>query len=118
VDVELANNVKLIGPFVGTDDYVVCVDGYRVPYVRVREGTVGPTEHFQKTELDPKAWDVTVDGRMVWSVPKAGAGAWFALMANAMALAAGRTCFGEHARVNDPFGTRVQDLTPTPLRLV
>jgi hypothetical protein len=116
-DVELSHNVTLIGPFVGTNDYVLSVNGYRVPYMSVREGTEAPTGDFQRTSPDPKAWDVTVDGRMVWSVPKEGAGAWFALMANAMALAAGRTCFGENARVNDPFGVRVSGLS-VPLRLV
>ena len=118
MDVELSHNVKLIGPFVGTNDYVVCVGGYQVPYMRVCEGSEEPTDHFHKTAPDARSWDVVVDGRMVWTVPKAGAGAWFALMANAMALSAGRTCFGEHARVNDPFGTRMQDLPPAPLRLV
>lgn len=95
--------IVLHGPFHGTDDYKVGLDGKLVPYLRVREGAkiLG---HFA-SEPDPTTWEVVLDGRMSWMVPKEHAGCVLSLLANGIALGAGRACFG--GPLVDPFNVGI-----------
>lgn len=107
-DVSVARNVTLVGPF-EDGSYRLVVEGLEVPYLRVRGGsrTLG---NF-RGELDPSGWDVILDGRLLFHVPKDRAEQTFLLVANAMAVGAGWSCFGPNRTKLDPFGVKVAALS-------
>lgn len=84
-------SMEIIGPF---DDYRVTLNGYRVPYLRaVRvNGTIS-------LELDERiGCDIPDDERTMPIID---------FIANAMAVAAGYTCFGENSQLSNEFKRRL-----------
>lgn len=67
-------------------DYKLVVEGERVPFIIVREGP------------DPTAWELILDSRFAYDVPKSAAGDVFLLVANAIAVASGYSAHGPNRR--------------------
>lgn len=84
------NGIEAIGPF---ESYRIVVDGYKVPRLTGR--------------LIDGMWSFTFDNRFCLDVPELyGHGvAW--MIANAMAVGAGFTCFGENSAPANEFKGRL-----------
>lgn len=106
------SSVVLIGPFYPDDRYKVSVEGFLVPHIYLMKGTTQIGDFVAKP--DPDGFDVYLDDRLVYQVKRANCGVWFALLANAMAVAAGRSCFGPNARPIDHFNVRIGPSPVTP----
>ncbi len=85
-----------IGPFCDGDYYRLTVDGYEVPYLRA---------HLRKGTED--LWDILLDRRFGYELTDAELHKVLPLLANAMAIAAGYSCHGEHCRPTNPFQVRM-----------
>lgn len=110
-DVQIAQNVVLVGPF-SDGSHRLVVEGFEVPHVRVRRGT--HTLGDFRSQPDPSGYDVILDDRLSFNVPKDRAEQTFLLLANGMAIAAGFSCFGPNRRKLDAFGVRVAGYRPDP----
>lgn len=104
MDIDLGCGVFLVGPFIDGHLRLV-IDGIEVPHLRIFPGT-DTIGDFQ-SRPNPQVWDVVVDGRMLFNVPKDGAAGVFLLVANAMAVAAGFPCLGAEHRMDERFGIPV-----------
>jgi hypothetical protein len=88
------NRLEIIGPF---DDYRVTVNGYRVPHLNAvrHDGLIS-------LELDERfACDIPDDERALPIID---------FVANAMAVAAGYSCFGENSQLLSPYHRRLTGL--------
>lgn len=95
--------VQAIGPWV--DSYRLTVYGYEVPYL--------------EAHLDPGTedqWSLSLDHRYGLDCSHAELERWLPFLANAMAVAAGYTSFGEHAQPTNPFHKRLIGLAGVPDR--
>lgn len=69
------------------------VDGYQVPNVKVVE-----------FDYDDETVSIVLDNRLAYDVPRELLPTVGRLVANAMAVAAGRTSFGENSNIKNPYG--------------
>lgn len=83
--------VDLFGPFAHGNHYEVMVEGQSIPGIKVYE-------------TDDGQLSVTLDGRFGVTTTRDELERWAWFIANAMAVAAGYTCFGRDARPSNPFG--------------
>ena len=88
-------DVELIGPMAVGGHYDVAIDGFLVPYVKVEGGG----SEWAITIRDQLCFDLMID--------RSGLEQVLRLLACGMAVAAGRSCFGENSRSLDPFAVRV-----------
>jgi len=90
-------NAEYHGPFSG-EYYVATVDGYKVPFVELRK-------------VDENNWDLLLDGR--FSVQASGdeIQRWLWIVANAMAISAGYSCFGENSKKLNPYKRKIISLS-------
>ena len=96
------HGVSLVGPFIRREPYILVVDGYRVPHV----------EFFKEPD---GTFSATVDGRMsVLELTEPEIKKWGYVLANAMAVSAGLSCFGENAQPM-PFAPRMMGITAARL---
>jgi hypothetical protein len=89
---------EFIGPLRGGYYHIVS-NGYHVPYLVAYKR--------QDTDTD---WTVILDGRMEWDVDDNELRRFVGLIANAMAIAAGYTHFGEGSSPYNRFSTGVSVL--------
>lgn len=94
VEASPEHGLESIGPF---DVHKLRLDGYRVPQLTGR--------------LVNGVWHFCLDERFGCEVPEAyGQGvAW--MIANALAIGAGYSCFGENSRIANPFKCRMHGIT-------
>ncbi|HET8627408.1 MAG TPA: hypothetical protein VFL91_08310 [Thermomicrobiales bacterium] len=92
----MSYGVGIIGPFV--EEWRLTVDGYRVPYLTAYPGGA------------PDTWHLVLDGRFGVDVTDEEPRRWLWFVANAMAVAAGYSSFGEHCRPINPFTLRMSEL--------
>lgn len=86
--------VEIHGPTV-SEDYRLIVDGYQVPYVKLRR----LKNNDEPTALDAmESWQVLIDDRLSAVVTKSELNTWGYILANAMAVAAGYTSHGPNSR--------------------
>lgn len=76
-----------VGPF--PEEIRLVVDGYQVPHIAARKNGDG--------------WTLVLDGRYAIDVTEDEVERWLWWVANAMAVAAGYTSFGEHSAPLNPF---------------
>jgi hypothetical protein len=86
-----------VGPFT---QWVIRVDGFRVPYItgRVIDGML----------------HLCLDNRFGCEIPEQYATSVMWFIANAMAVSAGYTSFGENSKPSNPFNTRFSGLEMCP----
>lgn len=84
------NGLQAIGPF---ELYRIVVDGYQVPHLTGR-----PIDGM---------WHFTFDSRFGCDVPEKYAHGVAWMIANAMAVGAGFTCFGENSKPRNEFKCRL-----------
>lgn len=91
---------ETVGPFNDGDFYRLTYDGYVLPHVHahLRKGT----EHI---------WDIALDGRLWFELTDTELHHVIPLLANAMAIAAGYSSFGENCRMLNPFQVRMTGIT-------
>lgn len=78
------------GPF---ETYKLTINGFKIPHLTGR--------------LIDGMWHFNLDGRFACDVPEMyGLGAAW-MIANAMAVGAGYSCFGENSQLLNPFKTRL-----------
>lgn len=97
-DVEGANvGLESIGPF---QIHKLRLDGYRIPHLNGR--------------LIDGVWHFILDERFGCEIPeKYGTSvAW--MIANALAIGAGYSCFGENSQIANPFTVKMHGLSLTP----
>jgi hypothetical protein len=89
---------EIIGPFLEPEWSYATVDGYKVPLIKIVQG---------KGENDGKI-EFHLDGRFVYIFDDAGdIDVLLPLLANAMAIAAGYSCFGKNS-IKDPNPFKIQ----------
>ncbi len=86
---------EITGPFPG-QRFFLSVGGYKVPHVELR-----PLP--EESEFD---WMLLVDGRLGHDVKTEEISYWAPALANAMAVAAGYSCFGENCQPSNPYRVR------------
>ena len=92
MNLDLGSGVQIVEAPYG---HGILVDGCRIPHCMVMlQGSPGDHQLVLNGNLS-----ILVDNRMAFDVPVESAAAWLRLLANAMAVAAGMTCFGPHARM-------------------
>lgn len=93
---------EIIGPFSCPEYSYAVIDGYKVPYIKLLPGT---------GENDGKL-SIVLDDRMSFIFDDAGhVDTMLALLANAMAVAAGYSCFGKNSvKDPNPFQVRMGNL--------
>ena len=101
--IECDNEISLHGPFLGTNDYIPAMNGKVIPYVRIRDGAKILGDFA--SEPDPTAWEIVIDGRMSWIIPKLQIGNVLSMLATGISVGAGRACFG--GPVMDPFNVTI-----------
>ena len=86
---------EIEGPFPG-ERYFVIVGGYKVPHLELRK------------EPDQSEWDwcMVIDDRLGHLIKTQELFYWAPAIANAMAVAAGYSCFGENCQPANPFKVR------------
>ncbi len=94
--------VELVGPNT-CGRYRIVVQGYRVPYMVA----------YRRSDTDTD-WSILLDERFEFDLNDDELRRCMSLVANAMAIAAGYTAFGENAHPRNPFSTRVMFLTDIP----
>jgi hypothetical protein len=92
--IDLSDTVAIerIGPF--SDFYQITIDGYLVPYIELRKYP------------DGRGWDLTLNHCHGVDMTDEEVNKFIWWIANAMAVAAGYTSFGEHSKPANPFSTR------------
>lgn len=98
----MKTHTEIVGPFTAPEYSYVRIDGYRVPYIKIVKGT-GPTDGKLEVHLDD---------RFVYIFDDPGeTDIMLHLVANAMAVAAGYSCFGENSvKDPNPFKVRMAQL--------
>lgn len=93
---------EIVGPFIAPEYSYVTIDGVKIPYIKLVPG---------KDENDGKL-EIYLDNRFVYILEDTGdRDTWLNLLANAMAIAAGYSCFGENGVKNpNPFNVRMEKL--------
>ena len=89
---------KVIGPFV--DSYRLTVLDYRVPYLAANKREDG-------------SWWLVLDERFGIECSDDDLRKWVPFLADAMAVAAGYSCHGDHSGPTNPFKTRLLGVTPS-----
>lgn len=89
----LEHTTKLIGPF-RNDEYVLSVDGYQVPLIKAYP-------------MEDGGWAVHLDERFYTELTLEEIEQTGWLLANAMAIAAGYSCFGENCVPSNPYKTQL-----------
>lgn len=85
-------HTEIIGPFTEPEWSYAVIDGYRVPHIKLVRGT---GQNDGKTEIH-------LDSRLIYAFSEGDQLDLFLhLLANAMAVAAGYSCFGANS-VKDP----------------
>lgn len=81
------------------ESYKASVEGYIVPYVRIRRPS-------------PVEYTIVLDERMAFELDgdEQAMKDTIIIVANALAIGAGFTCFGQHRRPMDRFGVRVMQI--------
>lgn len=92
--------VDTIGPFNNGDYYRLVINGYKVPYLvaRLRKGT-------------EDLWDIILDDRFAYEMTDRELKNALPLIADAMAIAAGYSSFGEHCLPANPFKIKMIGIT-------
>ncbi len=90
------NHCEIIGPFQEPEYSYAVVDGYKVPYIKLRPLT---GENDGKTEI-------YLDSN-VWIVDSTHLDVTLHLLAKAMAVAAGYNTIGENSEKFNPFKVRM-----------
>ena len=90
---------EIIGPFRG-DGYYVSVGGFKVPHILL----------IKRKDLPKGYWECVLDGRLAHDMPTREVLRWMPLVANAMAVAAGYSSFGENCRPSNPYQVRIGPL--------
>lgn len=91
--------IKLIGPF-SDEHYRANIDGFVVPDLVV---------HKKNGAKDGEV-TVVLDGRFCIDVDEDQLDPWLWIVANAMAIGAGYSCFGEHCQPVNKFKVRMAQL--------
>jgi len=86
------------GPFVETF-YKLSVDGYLIPFIVGRK------------RGDGGEWSLTLDSRFGLDTNEEELARWLPFLSDAMAIAAGYSCFGEHSRVMSRFNNRISGIS-------
>ena len=94
-------HAEIVGPFVEPEWSYAVIDGYKVPYIRLRPLT---GENDGKTEIH------LTRGGQCWIIDDSGIDVILHLLATAMAVAAGYTCHGEQSQPANPFKVRMTSL--------
>lgn len=90
-------HTEIIGPFASPEYHVAVIDGYLVPHIKL----------VPKTGADDGKTEIHLDERFIYIVDTSDLDVFLHLMANAMAIAAGYSCFGENS-VKDPNPFKVR----------
>lgn len=93
--------VKIIGPFVA--EYRLTVRDFRVPYMSA-------------FPMQDGSWNLVCDERFMIECTDDELRKWLPYLADAMAVAAGFSSFGENARPVNPFAVRMSALGPDDLK--
>ncbi len=91
-------DIELIGPMLIGGHYNVAIDGYLVPFIKVDGGG----REWCVTVRDHLAFDLMLERPALEQVLR--------VIACAMAVAAGWSCFGENAKPLEPFRTRISGM--------
>lgn len=86
----------LIGPFSPPPYHKVSVDGYLVPHLYI----------YKRGDTDTD-WTVVLDSRFEYDVNDGELRRFMPLIANAMAIAAGYSCFGENSQLSNRYQTQI-----------
>lgn len=95
---EEAPAFQWIGPDAG-GRYRFALHGFKVPRV---EGRIVPGSET--------LWKIVLDGRFSIEARQEELASWLWLVANAMAIGAGFSCFGENSQPANPYGTRIAEI--------
>jgi hypothetical protein len=90
-------SIQLHGP-IEKRRWLITIDGFLVPHLEVRH-------------LDGDRLSLCLDDRFEIDCPKEEANMFVWMIANAMAISAGYSCFGEHAKPLNPFMRKVNQIT-------
>ena len=90
---------EIVGPFTEPEYSYAVVDGYKVPYIKLRP----------LTGADDGKTEIYIDN-CVWIVDSTHLDVTLNLLAKAMAVAAGYNCHGEHSERFNPFKVRMTGL--------
>lgn len=93
-----SQGLESIGPFT---EWKIKLDGYAVEFLTGREDDKG-------------MFHLCLDHRMGIEIPKEHAHQVVWLIANAYAIGAGYSCFGEHSQIANPFKVKMSGITITP----
>ena len=91
----LISNVEIHGPF--QEYFMVTIEGYMVPYIKIRKLS--------------DSIELSLDDRFCVTIKNDDADAILWFIANAMAISAGFTSFGEHSKRAEPFRRRLIGLS-------
>jgi len=92
------HGLESIGPF---SQWKIKLDGYRVPYLSGRVDDQG-------------MFHLSLDERFGIEVPEKYAHQVVWLIANALAIGAGYSCFGENSQIANPFKCKLSGLSIAP----
>jgi len=95
---ESKTGLESIGPF---NEWRIKLDGYRVPKLSGRADSNG-------------VFHLCLDHRFGIEIPEDYAYQVVWLIANALAIGAGYSCFGENSRIANPFQCRMSGISITP----
>jgi hypothetical protein len=97
VDRTLDGRVEYTGPF-ALPEYRLTVGGYKVPYIMGKKNKDG-------------TWFLSLDGRFGIDTTEEEISKWIWFVANAMAIAAGYSCFGPNSIHRNIFRTEMIGLS-------
>lgn len=101
-DIDCKYGVQLIGPFI--EEWRVMANGFRVPKMTARPNENGTVS-------------LCLDERFVIDATPEEAGKWIGFVANAMAIGAGYSCFGENSQEVNPYKVGMVGLASPPPNL-
>jgi len=87
--------IENIGPF--QEYYKISIDGYVVPKIKAYKS-------------DDGKWSIVLDGRFGISASEEDVDRWMHIVANAMAIGAGYSSFGESSQKMNPYSVKIVGL--------
>lgn len=93
---KIGSKIATVGPF-HSEHYEVTIDGYQVPKLKA----------LKRKGAQDGIITLVLDGRFAIDIPDDQLDPWLWLVANAMAIGAGYSCFGENS-VKDPNPFKVK----------
>jgi len=92
-----------IGPF--AEYYRIMVDGYLVPKITA-------------VKIEENLWNITLDERYGITAPGEEIQKWMWIVANAMAIGAGYSCFGENSQIINQYSIKAIGLSQEELDII